>query len=121
MGPCIWLVSRPKPYLMAFIYALVVSGVYAYQANLFNVGVALAFGVIGYGLRYFEVPFLPMVLGVVLGFMVESNYRRALVLSNGDLTTFVRNPIAAALLAAALLVLGGSLMRQARQSRARAR
>jgi putative tricarboxylic transport membrane protein len=121
MGPCIWLVSRPKPYLMAFIYALVVSGVYAYQANLFNVGVALAFGVIGYGLRYFAVPFLPMVLGVVLGFMVESNYRRALVLSNGDLTTFIRNPIAASLLAAAVIVLGASLMRQAKQSRAGAR
>jgi len=120
MGPCIWLVSRPKPYLMAFIYALVVSGVYAFQASLFNVGIALAFGVIGYALRYFAVPFLPMVLGVVLGFMIESNYRRALVLSNGDLLTFVRNPISAALLAAAFVVLAGQLMRQAK-SRANAR
>jgi putative tricarboxylic transport membrane protein len=114
MGPCIWLVSRPKPYLMAFIYALVVSGVYAFQASLFNVGVALAFGVVGYTLRYFKVAFLPMVLGVVLGFMVESNYRRALVLSNGDPTTFIRNPISAALLATAAIVLIGSLLRQAR-------
>ena len=48
MGPCIWLVSRPKPYLMAFIYALVVSGVYAIETSLFQVGVALAFGVLGY-------------------------------------------------------------------------
>jgi putative tricarboxylic transport membrane protein len=120
MGPCIWLVSRPKPYLMAFIYALVVSGVYAFQASLFNVGVALAFGVVGYALRYFAVPFLPMVLGVVLGFMVESNYRRALVLSNGDLTTFVRNPISAGLLVTALIVAAGSLIRQAR-SHARSR
>src|ERR1044071_7884676 len=63
MGPCIWLVSRPKPYLMAFIYALVVSGVYAFQANLFNVGVALAFGVVGYALRLFNV-------GVALAFGV---------------------------------------------------
>jgi putative tricarboxylic transport membrane protein len=120
MGPCIWLVSRPKPYLMAFIYALVVSGVYAFQASLFNVGVVLAFGVVGYALRYFQVPFLPMVLGVVLGFMIESNYRRALVLSNGDLTTFVRNPISAALLATALVVLVAQLMRQTK-SRAGAR
>jgi putative tricarboxylic transport membrane protein len=105
---------------MAFIYALVVSGVYAFQASLFNVGIALAFGVIGYALRYFAVPFLPMVLGVVLGFMIESNYRRALVLSNGDLLTFVRNPISAALLAAAFVVLAGQLMRQAK-SRANAR
>jgi len=61
-----------------------------------------------------------MVLGVVLGFMIESNYRRALVLSNGDLLTFVRNPISAALLAAAFVVLAGQLMRQAK-SRANAR
>ena len=75
---------------------------------------ALAFGVIGYALRYFKVPFLPMVLGGVLGFMVESNYRRALVLSNGDPTTFIRNPISAGLLATAAIVLIGSLLRQAR-------
>jgi putative tricarboxylic transport membrane protein len=61
-----------------------------------------------------------MVLGVVLGFMIESNYRRALVLSNGDLSTFVRNPISAALLATAFVVLAGQLMRQAK-SRANAR
>ena len=47
---------------------------------------------------YFKVPFLPMVLGVVLGFMVESNYRRALVLSGGDHMTFVQDPISAGLL-----------------------
>jgi putative tricarboxylic transport membrane protein len=52
--------------------------------------------------------------------MIESNYRRALVLSNGDLSTFVRNPISAALLATALVVLAGQLMRQAK-SRANAR
>jgi len=45
-------------------------------------GFAVAFGVVGYALRYFKVPFLPMVLGVVLGFMVESNYAAvALILS----------------------------------------
>ena len=52
--------------------------------------------------------------------MIESNYRRALVLSNGDLLTFVRNPISAALLATALVVLAAQLLRQAK-SRADAR
>jgi len=108
LGPCIWLVSRPRPYLMAFIYALVVSGVYAIETSLFHVGVALVFGVVGYGLRYFEVPLLPMVLGVVLGFMVESNYRRALVLSGGDHMTFLQDPVSAGFLIAATLFLLGS-------------
>ncbi|NOT43278.1 MAG: tripartite tricarboxylate transporter permease [Acidobacteria bacterium] len=115
MTPAIWLVGRPKPYLMAFIYALVVSGVYAIEGSLFQVGVVLAFGLLGYAMRYFRMPVLPLVLGVVLGFMVESNYRRALVLSSGDHLTFVREPLAAGLLAVAALFLVGSLVRHARE------
>jgi putative tricarboxylic transport membrane protein len=111
MTPSMWLVSRPKPYLMAFIYALVVSGVYSIEGSLFHVGVALVFGVIGYGLRYFGVPILPMVLGVILGFMVESNYRRALVLSDGDHMTFVEDRIALVLLVIAGLFMAGSIVR----------
>jgi putative tricarboxylic transport membrane protein len=116
MGPCIWLVSRPKPYLMAFIYALVVSGVYAIETSEFQVGLALGFGLIGYAMRYFAVPLLPMVLGVVLGFMVESNYRRALVLSSGDHMTFVQDRISAVLLAVAFVFMLGSLARHIRRS-----
>ena len=97
MAPCLWLVNRPKPYLMGFIYAFVVSGVYSIEGSLFHVAVAL-----GYVMRHLRIQFLPMVLGVVLGFLVESNYRRALVLSGGDHTTFLRDPLAAGLLALAL-------------------
>jgi putative tricarboxylic transport membrane protein len=111
MGPCLWLVSRPKPYLMAFIYALVVSGVYAIEGSLFHVGLALGFGVLGYIMRALQVPVLPMVLGVVLGFMVESNYRRALVLSGGDHRTFFEDPISAGLLVVAALFVVGSVVR----------
>ena len=111
MTPSMWLVSRPKPYLMAFIYALVVSGVYSIEGSLFHVGVALVFGVIGYALRYFGVPVLPMVLGVILGFMVESNYRRSLVLADGDHMTFVDDRIALTLLVVAALFIAGSVFR----------
>jgi putative tricarboxylic transport membrane protein len=121
MSPCIWLVSRPKPYLMAFIYALVVSGVYAIETSLFQVGVALAFGVVGYGLKYFNVPVLPMVLGVVLGFLVESNYRRALVLSDGDHMTFLQDRIAAGLLVVSAIFVVGSLVRHVKDRRAATR
>jgi putative tricarboxylic transport membrane protein len=119
MGPCIWLVSRPKPYLMAFIYALVVSGVYAIETSEFQVGLALGFGVVGYAMRYFGVPLLPMVLGVVLGFMVESNYRRALVLSGGDHMTFMQDRIAAVLLILAFVFVAGSLVRHGLDARRR--
>jgi putative tricarboxylic transport membrane protein len=54
------------------------------------------------------------VLGVVLGFMVESNYRRALVLSGGDHAIFVQDPIALGLLVAAAAVVALSLRREVR-------
>ena len=111
MTPCLWLVNRPKPYLMGFIYAFVVSGVFAIEGSLFHVGLALLFGLVGYAMRHFKVPFLPLVLGVVLGFMVESNYRRALVLASGDHSTFVRDPISAALLGFAAIFVIGSFVR----------
>ena len=63
------------------------------------------------------VPFLPMVLGVVLGFMVESNFRRALVLSGGDYLTFVQDPISAALLLFAFIFVAGALLRHAAEGR----
>jgi putative tricarboxylic transport membrane protein len=117
MSPCMWLVNRPKPYLMAFIYALVVSGVYAIQNSIFHVGLTLGFGVLGSAMKYFRLPVLPMVLGVVLGFVVESNYRRALVISSGDYRTFVQDPIAAGLLTVAFLFVAGALVRRLREAR----
>jgi putative tricarboxylic transport membrane protein len=66
------------------------------------------------------VPLLPMVLGVVLGFMVESNYRRSLALSGGDPLAIVRDPIAAALLALALIFVVTSIVRHLSGSERRA-
>jgi putative tricarboxylic transport membrane protein len=108
MPPSIWLVNRPKSYLMAFIFALLVSGIYAVEGSLFHIGIALGFGVLGFAMRYFRFPFLPMVLGVVLGFMVESNFRRALVLSADDYMTFLRDPISLGLLSVAFIFIVGS-------------
>jgi putative tricarboxylic transport membrane protein len=96
---------------MAFIFALVVSGIYAVETSLFHIGIALGFGVLGFAMRYFKFPFLPMVLGVVLGFMVESNFRRALVLSADDYMTFVQDPISLGLLSVAVLFVAGSWLR----------
>mgnify|MGYP003394192898 FL=1 len=114
LTPCLWLVNRPKPYLMAFVLALIVSGVYSIDQNFFDVGIVLAAGVAGYLMRWFGVPILPMVLGVVLGFMVESSYRRSLVLSRGDHMIFLQDTVSLVLLLAALALAGFSLWREFR-------
>ncbi len=108
---CIWLVNRPKPYLTAFIYALVFSGVYSINHSLFDLGVVLVAGVVGLFMRLLRFPILPTVLGVVLGFMIESNYRRSLVLSGDSHMIFLTDPIALGLLIFSAIVVLGSLAR----------
>jgi putative tricarboxylic transport membrane protein len=105
LTPCIWLVNRPKPFLMAAIFALIMSGAYALNYSSFDLGIVLAAGVLGFLLRMLRFPFLPLVLGLVLGFMIESNLRRSLMLSNGDYLIFLRDPISLVLLALAALII----------------
>lgn len=104
LNPCMWLVNRPKPYLIAGILALVMTGVYALHQSVFDIAMALGFGVLGYGMRLLRIPVLPMVLGLVLGYMVESNYRRSLLISGGDHSIFVTDLVSAGLLALAVVL-----------------
>jgi putative tricarboxylic transport membrane protein len=120
LTPCLWLVNRPKPYLMACVFALVVSGIYAMEQSFFDVGLVLAFGVLGYVMRLLGIPQLPLVLGVVLGFMVESNFRRALMISAGEYSIFVKDWISITLLAASAAIVVFSLRREWRDRNAAA-
>ncbi len=115
----VWLVNRPRPYLAGFICALILSGVYTVHMSLFDLGIVLSAGMLGYFMRYFGLPFLPAVLGVVLGNIVESNYRRSLQLSGGDNSIFLEDPIAVAFLVLAVLIIAASLFNEWRIARAR--
>jgi putative tricarboxylic transport membrane protein len=113
---CVWLVNRPKPYLSGFVCALILSGAYTVHMSLFDVGIVLAAGMLGYFMRYFSLPFLPAVLGVVLGNLVESNYRRSMVLSGDDLMIFLQDPIAVVFLGLACAIIIASLANEWRAS-----
>jgi putative tricarboxylic transport membrane protein len=113
---CLWLVNRPKPYLSGFILALVMSGVYTVHMSLFDLGIVMTAGLLGYFMRYFGFPFLPAVLGVVLGNLVESNYRRSLALSGGEFSIFLEDPISIVFLVLAVLVVSASLFNEWRVS-----
>jgi hypothetical protein len=78
----------PKPIILPIIFVLCVVGSYAISQRLFDVWVMLAFGVLGYALRRLRYPVAPLVLGMVLGDLMEKGFRRGLVLSDGDLTPF---------------------------------
>jgi putative tricarboxylic transport membrane protein len=87
----------PKPIILPIIFVLCVVGSYAISQRLFDVWVMLGFGVLGYGLRRLHYPVAPLVLGMVLGDLMEKGFRRGLVLSDGDLIPFFTRPISAAL------------------------
>ncbi len=114
MPVCLWLVNRPRPYLAAFILALVLSGVYSLNSSLFDLSVVLVAGLVGYAMRIFGFPFLPAVLGVILCPLVESSYRRSLVLAAGDHSIFIEDRICLGLLIAAALFLAFSMLREFR-------
>lgn len=104
LGPCIWLVKRPKPYLMAAILALVMTGVYAIHQSVLELALVLGIGVLGYAMRLLRIPVLPLVLGLVLGYLIESNYRRSLLISGGEHSIFVTDPVSGGLLALAVVL-----------------
>ncbi|MDH5749372.1 MAG: tripartite tricarboxylate transporter permease [Rhodospirillales bacterium] len=119
LSPAIWLVNRPKPYLLAGIYGLIFSGIFSINHSLFDLGIVLLAGAVGYVMRLLKFPFLPLVLGLVLGYMIEANYRRSLLLTNGDHSVFIDDPVSLGLLVTAVIFVVGSFIREARDGRRR--
>jgi putative tricarboxylic transport membrane protein len=103
----LWVKLLQVPYRFLFPSALffIAVGVYSTNNSLFEVGEVLVIGVIGALLLALRFPVSPILLGYVLGPMVEENSRRALILSRGDLGTFVQRPISAVFLGVCFLML----------------
>ncbi|PYE86993.1 tripartite tricarboxylate transporter permease [Phyllobacterium leguminum] len=107
----------PRHYLLPILALLMVIGVYASEYRTFELWLMLGFGVLGYGMEKYRFPLGPAVLGFVLGGILETNFRRALMFADGDWSTFVTRPISAALLAAAALFFAFSMWSATRMKR----
>jgi putative tricarboxylic transport membrane protein len=103
----IWIKLLKVPYDLLFpaIVLFCAIGVYATNNNTFDVWMVAIFGFIGYVFIKLGCEPAPLLLGFILGPMMEENLRRALLLSLGDWSTFVTRPLSAGLLAAAALML----------------
>ncbi|NOU94495.1 tripartite tricarboxylate transporter permease [Paenibacillus sp. LMG 31456] len=104
------IIQTPPKYLLPIILAISVFGVYAVQVNTFNLYVLMGCGLAGYFLARNDFPLAPLVLGLVLGPMLENNMRRALTASNGDFMIFLERPVSAVLLIAGILWLAVPLL-----------
>ncbi|ARP86737.1 tripartite tricarboxylate transporter permease [Bordetella genomosp. 9] len=102
----IWVKLLKVPYRILYPAILIFCsiGVYSLNYNAFDIYVTAAFGAVGYLWAKLKCEGAPLLLGLVLGPMMEENFRRALLLSRGDFATFIERPISAALLAAAVLL-----------------
>jgi putative tricarboxylic transport membrane protein len=104
-GTKIWarVNSIPRNILIPSIMGISIVGSYSIGNSLFDVGVMIAFGILGYILHKFNFPPAPIVLSMVLGFIIESSARRAILQSGGDYLVFFKHPISAFLLMLALV------------------
>jgi TctA family transporter len=99
------LLSVPYRFLFPAIVLFCAIGVYSTNNNTFDIWMVAGFGLIGYVFMKLGVEPAPLLLGFILGPMMEENLRRALLLSRGDWTVFGTRPLSAGLLAAAALLL----------------
>lgn len=96
----IWVRMLTIPYHILFpsILFFICMGVYSVGYRTFDVFLVLGFGIVGYGMKLLDLPAAPLLLGFILGPLMEEHLRRALLLSRGDLTVFVTQPVSAAFL-----------------------
>ena len=107
------MLKVPPWLLVPGILAISFVGVFALHSATFDLGLVVAIGVIGYILRKMGLPMPPLVLGVVLGEMMEQNLRRARSITNGELGILFQSPISIGLwIAAVVVIVAPSLYRR---------
>src|SRR5215207_10502321 len=97
--PLLWILLVPRERLMPVVFVLCVVGAYAITSRVFDIYVMLFFGFLGFILRELKFPMAPLILGLVLGDLLEKNLTRGLVLSGGSIAPFFTRPMSGALAA----------------------
>ncbi len=115
----IWVRLLTIPYRLLYpgIIVLICMGVYSLRSNPFDIWMVLLFGLIGYGMRLLRFEPAPLLIGFVLGPMIEDNFRRAMILARGDFLRLFERPIAGTLLALVILLLLWMLVSAVRAKR----
>ncbi|MGA2954820.1 MAG: tripartite tricarboxylate transporter permease [Thermodesulfobacteriota bacterium] len=102
IGIWVQLLKVPFQKLLAFILVIAITGTYATNNSVTEVYITVIFGVIGYLMKQADLPAAPVIMGIILGPLIETHFRRALIISNGDYSTFFHHPLSAIFLCAAI-------------------
>lgn len=111
------VVLIPKSYIFPAVLALCFFGAYGFNQNLFDVWMALIFGLLGYILRRNGFPVAPLLIAFMLEPILEGSFRQSLLMSNGSLAIFVTHPISGVLLGLAAAGIVWSVISTFRKSR----
>jgi putative tricarboxylic transport membrane protein len=121
VGMWVKLLSIPRPLLYAGILIFATLGAYGLRNSWFDLALLYGIGVMGFLMRRYDIPVAPVLVGMILGPLSEQQFRRALAISQGDLSIFVTQPISATVLAiTALTVIVPMVMRRIARHRAAA-
>ena len=93
------ILRMPKNIVFVLVLLFSVVGSYAMRNNYWDVGIMLAAGILGFFMDRLSIPQAPLILGLILGNMVENNFRIGMLKSGGDYTWFIYDPICATLIA----------------------
>jgi len=117
IGIWVKVLAIPKPLLYGGILVFATLGAYSLHQSVVDLATLYVFGLLGFVMRRWGFPVAPAVIGLILGPLAESQLRRALSISQGDVSVFFTQPIAAAMLvlAAGMLAVPWLLRRQGRR------
>jgi len=103
----IWVALLKIPYsiLLTIVLGLCVVGVYSLSNNVFDIGVMMFFGIVGYCFKKLDIPTAPLILTFVLGPLMERSLRQSLEMSQGDFSILVTRPISGGLLLIAIFII----------------
>lgn len=117
VGLWVQILKIPYRFLYPAIMAICAIGVYSINYNTYDIVLMAAFALLGYIFYQLRCEPAPLILGFVLGPMMEENLRRAMLLSRGDVSVFFTSPISAVLLLTAVMLLAATLLPKWRKTR----
>lgn len=118
MGGIVRILSVPKHILLPIIMMLCVVGAYGINNRMFDVGCMLVFGILGWLMKKVRLPITPLLLGFILGPIIEVNLRRGLMSSRGDFLPFLTEPVSGIILLATVVVVAVTGFREYKTFRA---
>jgi putative tricarboxylic transport membrane protein len=105
VGIWVKVLTIPLPLLYAGILVFATLGAYSLHQSVVDLLTLYVFGLLGFVMRRWDIPVAPAIIGLILGPLAETQFRRALAISQGDLSVFITQPISATVLAVSVLLL----------------